>query len=111
MLQNLKEYQQNYLRVLDTDYKRYIHQKVDFNQKLIGIIGARGVGKTTFLLQYLKENDLSLSKKLYFSADAIEVNSLFEIAYAFSKEGGELLIIDEIHKYKHFESELKKIYD
>ena len=111
MLQNLKEYQQNYLRVLDTDYKRYIHQKVDFNQKLIGIIGARGVGKTTFLLQYLKENALPLSKKLYFSADAIEVNSLFEIAYAFSKEGGELLIIDEIHKYKHFESELKKIYD
>jgi len=98
MLQNLKEYQQNYLRVLDTDYKRYIHRTVDFNQKLIGIIGARGVGKTTFLLQYLKENNLPLSKKLYFSADAIEVNSLFEIAYAFSKEGGELLIIDEIHK-------------
>ena len=49
MLQNLKEYQQNYLRVLNTNYKRYIHQIVDFNQKLIGIIGARGVGKTTFL--------------------------------------------------------------
>lgn len=111
MLQNLKEYQQSYLRVLESDYKRYIHDVVDFNQKLIGIIGARGVGKTTFLLQYLKENDLPLSKKLYFSADAIDLDSLFDIAFEFSKEGGELLIIDEIHKYKNFECELKKIYD
>ena len=111
MLQNLKQYQLNYLRVLDTSYKRYIHKVVDFDQKLIGIVGARGVGKTTFLLQYLKENDLPLSKKLYFSADAIDIDSLFDIAYEFSKEGGELLIIDEIHKYKNFEIELKKIYD
>lgn len=111
MIQNLKDYQLNYLRVLNSNYKRYIHKKVDFSQKLIGIVGARGVGKTTFLLQYLKENKLSLSKKLYFSADAVDIESLFDIAYQFSKEGGELLIIDEIHKYKNFEIELKKIYD
>ncbi len=77
MLENLKTYQLNYLRVLKTNYKRYIHDVVDFDQKLIGIVGARGVGKTTFLLQYLKENDLSLSKKLYFSADAVDIDSLF----------------------------------
>lgn len=111
MLQKLKEYQLNYLRVLESDYKRYLHDIVDFNQKLIGIIGARGVGKTTFLLQYLKANQLPLSKKLYFSADAVDLDSLFDIAFEFSKEGGELLIIDEIHKYKNFEIELKKIYD
>ena len=111
MLQKLKEYQLNYLRVLESDYKRYLHDIVDFNQKLIGIIGARGVGKTTFLLQYLKANKLPLSKKLYFSADAVDLDSLFDIAFEFSKEGGELLIIDEIHKYKNFEIELKKIYD
>lgn len=111
MIENLKTYQVNYLRVLDSNYKRYIHDIVDFDQKLIGIVGARGVGKTTFLLQYLKENPLPLSKKLYFSADAVDIDSLFDIAYEFSKEGGELLIIDEIHKYKNFESELKKIYD
>lgn len=84
---------------------------MDFSQKLIGIIGARGVGKTTFLLQYLKEHPLPMAKKLYFSADAIDIDSLFEIAFAFSKEGGELLIIDEIHKYINFEKELKNIYD
>ena len=111
MLQTLKDYQLNYLRVLKSSYKRYIHKDIDFSQKMIGLIGARGVGKTTFLLQHLKEHDLVLSKKLYFSADAIEIDSLFDIAYNFSKEGGELLIIDEIHKYKNFEIELKKIYD
>ena len=111
MLQILKEYQVNYLRVLKSSYKRYIHKEIDFSQKMIALIGARGVGKTTFLLQYLQENSLPLSKKLYFSADAIEIESLFEIAYSFSKEGGKLLIIDEIHKYKNFETELKKIYD
>jgi predicted AAA+ superfamily ATPase len=54
---------------------------------------------------------LPLEKKLYFSADSIDIDSLFEIAMTFSKEGGELLIIDEIHKYKNFEKELKNIYD
>jgi predicted AAA+ superfamily ATPase len=111
MLTQLKDYQLNYLRIFNEKYKRYIHKEVNFNQKLIGIIGARGVGKTTFLLQYLNENPLPLSKKLYFSADVVDLESLFEIAYSFSKEGGELLIIDEIHKYKNFEIELKKIYD
>jgi predicted AAA+ superfamily ATPase len=111
MLENLKEYQLNYLRVLNTNYKRYIHNVVNFDQKLIGIVGARGVGKTTFLLQYLQEHSLPLSKKLYFSADAVDIDSLFDVAHTFYKEGGELLIIDEIHKYKNFETELKKIYD
>ena len=111
MLQTFKEYQLGYLRVMNSSYKRYIHKEVDFSQKLIGIIGARGVGKTTFLLQYLKENSLPLEKKLYISADAIEIDSLFDIAHSFDKEGGALLIIDEIHKYKNFEIELKKIYD
>ena len=92
-------------------YKRYLYKEIDFTQKLIGIIGARGSGKTTFLLQYLKEHKLPLSKKLYFSADSISLESLFDIAYEFNKRGGELLIIDEIHKYKNFEIELKKIYD
>ncbi len=110
-LQRLRAYQENYFRMFDSSYKRYLHKVVDFSNRLIGIIGARGVGKTTFLLQYLKEHTLPVSKKLYFSADAIEVDSLFEIAYTFSREGGELLIIDEIHKYNDFEKELKKIYD
>jgi predicted AAA+ superfamily ATPase len=99
------------LKLYNFKYKRYLHKEVDFTQKLIGIVGARGSGKTTFLLQYLKENPLPMNKKLYFSADSISLDSLFEIAYEFSKSGGKLLIIDEIHKYKNFEIELKKMYD
>jgi len=59
----------------------------------------------------LEENPLSMSKKLYISADSIKIDSLFEIAKVFENEGGELLIIDEIHKFTGFENELKKIYD
>ena len=110
-LEIIREYQENYLRLFDTKYKRYMHKEVDFSAKLIGILGARGVGKTTFLLQYLRDNPLAVEKKLYFSADDLDIDSLFDVAYAFVKEGGELLIIDEIHKYRNFEKELKKIYD
>ena len=111
IFETLKNYQASYLNMYDFKYKRYLHDKIDFTQKLIGVIGARGSGKTTFLLQYLKENELPLSKKLYFSADSISLESLFDVAYEFSKSGGKLLIIDEIHKYINFEIELKKIYD
>ena len=110
-LEIIREYQENYLRLFDTEYKRYMHKEVDFSAKLIGILGARGVGKTTFLLQHLRDNPLAIEKKLYFSADDLDIDSLFDVAYAFVKEGGELLIIDEIHKYRNFEKELKKIYD
>jgi len=111
-LETLRAYQENYLKIYKQPYKRYIHNEVNFNHKLNGIIGARGVGKSTFLLQYLQDTDLPYSKKLYISADAIDVTtSLFEIAYTFHREGGMLLIIDEIHKYRDFEKELKKIYD
>jgi len=111
LFETLKNYQASYLNMYDFSYKRYLHEKIDFSQKLIGIIGARGSGKTTFLLQYLKEHQLPFSKKLYFSADSISLDSLFDIAYEFSRSGGKLLIIDEIHKYQNFEIELKKIYD
>jgi hypothetical protein len=111
MLNILRTYQQNYLNNLPINYKRYIHKIVDFDNKLVGLVGARGVGKTTFLLQYLKENQLSFDKKLYFSADAIDIDSLFDIALEFEKTGGKLLIIDEIHRYKDFEIELKRMYD
>ena len=102
-----------YLQNTKTDFKRYMHNSLDMNEKLIGIIGSRGVGKTTFILQYLKELDIPFEKKLYFSADHFQVikYSLYEIAEEFYKQGGKVLAIDEIHKYPNFEMELKSIYD
>ena len=110
MLQEIRELQSLLLKKHKSNYKRYFYDKFDFD-RMSGIIGARGVGKTTFLLQYLKAHSLPMSKKLYLSADSIKIDSLFELAKIFAHEGGELLIIDEIHKYIGFEYELKKIYD
>ncbi len=111
MLDEIREYQRKVFEKYNFDYKRYFYDAIDFSDSMIGIVGARGVGKTTFLIQYLKELDIPFSKKLYISADTINIPSLFEVAELFSKEDGKVLVIDEIHKYNNFEIELKKIYD
>ncbi len=102
-----------YKKIENISYKRYFFNVVDFNEKLIGLIGARGIGKTTFLLQYLQSLDIDEEKKLYFSVDSITTSNmkLFDIAEDFYNIGGKVLVIDEIHKYKDFEVELKEIYD
>ena len=95
------------------EYKRYLYSKIDFSSKLIGIKGSRGTGKSTLLLQYAKSLDLASSKILILSCDhpAMSGVSLYEVAESFYARGGELLIIDEIHKSPNFSSELKAIYD
>ncbi len=110
MFEEVRELQQLILKKQKNIYKRYFFDEFDFD-RLSGILGARGVGKTTFLLYLLKNSTLPLSQKLYVSADSIKIDSLFELAKMFQKDGGKLLIIDEIHKYYGFEKELKKIYD
>jgi len=101
------------LKLQNYKYKRYFYHTINFNDKMVGILGSRGVGKTTVIIQYLNSLDISASKRLYFSADSIITSSvsLYDIADEFSKSGGEVLAIDEIHKYNDFEKELKEIYD
>lgn len=113
MLTKLLEDSALYINLLQAPRKRYFYDEIDHVDKLIGIIGARGVGKTTYILNYLKNSPLSFTKKLYLSADNIVLSntSLLEVAKEFSAKGGKLLAIDEIHKYKNFEIELKQIYD
>lgn len=95
-----------------TDFKRYLYEKVSWDSRMIGIMGARGVGKTTMILQYIKEN-LDSKKALYVSADDMYFgeNRLFDLADDFYKSAGEYLFIDEIHKYADWSRELKNIYD
>jgi len=95
-----------------TDFKRYLYEKVSWDNRMIGIIGARGVGKTTLILQHIKEN-LGSKKALYVSADDMyfSENRLFDLADDFYKSAGEYLFVDEIHKYPDWSRELKNIYD
>lgn len=94
-------------------YKRYLHQRIDFNAQLLGIKGARGAGKSTILLQYAKSLNLINPHILYVSSDhpAMTGVSLYELADAFYARGGRVLLIDEIHKAANFSQELKAIYD
>lgn len=95
-----------------TDFKRYLYEKVSWDSRMVGIIGARGVGKTTMILQYIKEN-LGSKKALYVSTDDMYFgeNKLVDLADEFYKNAGEYLFIDEIHKYNDWSRELKNIYD
>ena len=94
------------------DYQRFLYKQIDFSQRLIGIMGARGAGKTTLLLQYIKSVPAD-TKTLYIIADhpLVGQHGLFALADEFQKIGGELLIIDEIHKCKNFERDLKLVFD
>lgn len=85
---------------------------IDWNDRLIGITGARGVGKTSFILNHYKHH-LSDKKALYISLDDLwfSNNHLLDVADAWYKMGGTHLLIDEIHKYPNWSQELKNIYD
>jgi uncharacterized protein len=95
-----------------TEFKRYLYDAVAWDSRMIGIIGPRGVGKTTLVLQYIKEH-LDTKKAIYVSADDLyfSENRLFDLADTFYKNAGEFLFIDEIHKYLEWSRELKNMYD
>ena len=92
---------------------RFLKKNVDWNSRLLGIVGARGTGKTTLLLQHLAEQDLRHHRHLYVSADHIrlQASGLYEIASYFFRLGGETIMIDEIHKYANWSQEVKNLYD
>jgi len=95
-------------------YIRQFYKNFQMPNRLVGIIGARGVGKTTFLLHYLKKNYDHSDQALYVSADNLYFteHSLLELADQFHKEyNGQLICIDEIHKYRNWNQELKNVYD
>lgn len=87
---------------------------IDWSHRLIGIKGTRGVGKTTFLLQYAKENyDKCDSKCLYINLNHFYFTecSLIQFAKKFIEMGGETLLIDQVFKYPEWSQELRKCYD
>ncbi len=97
---------------VSTQFKRYLFQSLDLDNRLVAIKGARGTGKTTLLLQIAKEY-LGDKKTLYVSLDHIYFyeNRLYELAKQFEQYGGTHLLLDEVHKYPNWSREIKLIYD
>ena len=100
------------LEITPTDYIRSFHNKINWKNRLIGLVGQKGVGKSTLLLQHIKKYD-NIEETLYVQADDMYFSGhgLYETAYDFYKRGGKRLYIDEIHKYKGWSTEIKMIYD
>jgi len=101
------------LNFIDYDFKRYLYDQIHWEDRLIVIKGQRGVGKTTLLLQYIKNEVNDLSKALYISLDDIYFasNNLSDLVEEFVQNGGEHLFIDEVHRYLAWSGEIKNIYD
>lgn len=102
------------LELVDMTFKRYMYARLPWTARLVGLMGPRGIGKSTMVLQHIKESDeADRRKSLYISADHsyFSMHTLIEIADQFVREGGEWLYIDEVHKYDGWSKELKQIYD
>ena len=101
------------LAATDLRFKRYLYGRINWNVRLIGIKGARGVGKTTLLLQHIKETFSTLDEVLYVSLDNMWFNnhSLEELVEFLYAHGVVNIYFDEVHKYKNWPQLLKNFYD
>ena len=111
-MEQLFEYFKRKLQETPTDLMRYKYEEINWHGHALGLVGPRGVGKSTMLLQYIK---MQLDEKdtLYVSADHLYFtsHSLVDLADRFYKMGGKHLFIDEIHKYEGWSIEVKQIFD
>lgn len=100
------------LQSTSTDFVRYLHDQIHWDAQLVALVGARGVGKTTLIMQHIKLHD-DPDTSLYISADDLYFAShtLVSLAEEFYREGGKHLYIDEIHRYPNWSTEIKNIYD
>ena len=100
------------LRQTPMEFHRYLYDEINWDNRLIGILGPRGVGKSTLILQHIKSLGTPRTH-IFITAESLwfSEHSLLEFADNFASMGGEYLYIDEIHKYKGWSRELKLIYD
>ncbi len=115
MLKRLRQYEEEILHTLIDTYRRGLYSAIEGHDRLIGLIGASGMGKSTLLLQRCKalRQEHGVEKVLYFTLDYpfLANTDLVEFAEELHKQGIRYLLIDEIHKHPHFQKTLKAIYD
>ncbi|MDD6253488.1 MAG: AAA family ATPase [Bacteroidales bacterium] len=111
-MEKLYELYAKKLKTVSTDFVRYLYDQINWDSQLIVIMGARGVGKTTMVLQRILMTDAK-KESLYISADNtfFAGNTLYDIATKFAQVGGKVLYIDEVHKYQDWSKEVKMMYD
>ena len=111
-MENLFATYKNLISNTDTTYVREKHNDIDWNSRLVAILGSRGTGKTTMILQHIRLYE-DINTTLYVTADDFyfTTHRLEELANEFRLYGGKHLYIDEIHKYKGWSTEIKNIYD
>ena len=100
------------LDLTPVNYVRSFHDTINWKNRLIGILGQKGVGKSTMILQHIKMHD-KIEESLYVQADDFYFagHRIYDLALAFFQRGGKKLYIDEIHKYAGWTTEIKMIYD
>lgn len=101
------------LAALKPRFRRNFIDEIDWEEPLLFILGSRGVGKTTLILQYIKEKFGTSNTALYISMDDLALSNytLLDLAKKHAQNGGTHLFVDEIHKYQNWSQELKNIRD
>ncbi len=112
-MENLLKYSQLKVSKTSVRFVRYLYAQIEWSDRLIGITGARGTGKTTLMLQQIKKEYSRSNKAIYVSLDDFYFakNRLFEMAEDFYLRGGRYLFVDEVHRYPAWAIDLKNLYD
>ena len=97
----------------DTSLKRFCYDDIVWSDRLMGLKGARGVGKTTLLLQKIKESGEEAKSTLYVSLDSVWLDSkeLYNLAEYHVQHNGTRLVLDEVHYLADWQRIIKNIYD
>lgn len=107
------EYSDQQIDLVPRRFTRYLYQEINWKSRLIGIKGGRGTGKTTLLLQYLAGLEIEAPKVIYLSLDDLyfTTHTVVDAVTAIYKEGGNVIALDEVHKYPGWAREIKNLYD
>jgi predicted AAA+ superfamily ATPase len=112
----MEELYEDFNRLIEAtrlDFERYLYSEIDWEDRLISIVGPRGTGKTTLLLQHIKKQFPQRKKALYISLDNIRFTKteLKPTVHEFYTLGGTHIFIDEVHRYPNWAIEIKNLYD
>ena len=104
---------QQLLKGIRCNFQRYLYKQIQWDDRLIGIFGSQGVGKTTLLLQRIKQAFDDSDKALYLNLDSIlfQREKMVNVAMQFYKEGGTHLFLDSVHRYADWMAETRKLLE